>query len=193
MRLTCPCCYGQFELEASLNADAARSALVTALRMPAPLAVLLGNYLACFRPRARALTPERSERLMSELLPMLEAEEVVRDGFRRACPTPLWQQALADVLDARAAGKLTLPLKTHGYLLEIAAALAERAGSKAERARTAARSSASSSGPSPVAPPEDPLVTATRYADQMVDLGAWDQAQRDAYIDEKRQKLGAES
>ena len=64
MRLTCPCCMGQFELEAALNIDAARSALVVALSMPGKIAVPLANYLACFRPKKRALQPDRVERLM---------------------------------------------------------------------------------------------------------------------------------
>lgn len=135
MRLTCPCCYGQFELDAALNADASRALLMTALRMPAPLATLIGNYLGLFRPRTRALTPEKMDRLLSELLPMLEGEYVIRDGLRRGCPLALWQQALAEILDARTAGKLTLPIKSHGYVLEIAAGLAEKQGAKAERDR----------------------------------------------------------
>ena len=135
MRITCPCCYGQFELEAALNVDAARSALVTALRMPAPLATLIGNYLGCFRSRSRALTPDRAERLLVELLPMLEGEYVVREGLRRDCPVSLWQQALEEMQEARSQGKLTLPLKSHGYLLQIAAGLAEKAGAKVERER----------------------------------------------------------
>lgn len=135
MRLTCPCCYGQFELEAALNVDAARSALVTALRMPAPLATLLGNYLGCFRTKTGALKPDKAERLMAELLPMLEGEHVVRDGLRRDCPIATWQQGLVEILDARTAGRLTLPLKSHGYLLKIVADLAEKAGAKSERER----------------------------------------------------------
>lgn len=135
MRLTCPCCYGQFELEAALNVDAARSSLVTALRMPAPLATLLGNYLGCFRTKTGALKPDKVERLMAELLPMLEGEHVVRDGLRRDCALALWQQSLVEILEARTAGNLTLPLKSHGYLLSIAAGLAEKAGAKSERER----------------------------------------------------------
>lgn len=135
MRLTCPCCYAQFELESALNVDAARSALVLALKMPAPLNVQLAGYLGCFRPRARALTPEKTERLMAELLPMLEGEYVVRAGLRRDCPVSMWSQALSEVLDARAQSRLTLPLKSHGYLLEVAAGLAEKTGAKVERER----------------------------------------------------------
>lgn len=133
MRVTCPCCMGQFELEAALNIDAARSALVVALSMPASIAVPIANYLACFRPKKRALSPDRLERLLLELLPMLAEEYVIRDGLRRECSLKLWTEAFQAVQEARAQGELTLPLESHGYLLTIAARLADKAGAKTVR------------------------------------------------------------
>ena len=64
---------------------------------------------------------------------MLQGQVVERNGLSRACPLPLWQQALERMIEHRAAGKLDLPLKTHGYLLEIAFSLAEKAAATAER------------------------------------------------------------
>lgn len=133
MQIKCPSCHAQFPLEAAVTFDAARSALNTALHMPAPLAGLLAQYLGLFRSAGRALSFDRADKLMAELLPMLRDQEVIRGGLSRRCTVATWQQALERILEHRAVGKLELPLKTHGYLLEIAFGLADKAEAEAER------------------------------------------------------------
>lgn len=133
MQIKCPSCNAQFPLEAAVAFDAARSALNTALHMPAPLGGLIAQYLGLFRASGRALAFDRADRLMAELLPLLRDQQVTRNGLVRSCPLALWQQALERMLEHRAAGKLDLPLKSHGYLLEIALGLAEKAEAEAER------------------------------------------------------------
>lgn len=133
MKMTCPACYAQFTLDAALGANASRSALALALAMPAPLAQGLGQYLGMFRSPSRAVSPERIERLMQELLPLLQAEEVTRNGSTRRAPLALWQDGLQQMIEQRDSGKLRLPLKSHGYLLEIVHAAADRADAQAER------------------------------------------------------------
>ena len=133
MQIKCPSCYATFSLETAVALDSARSALSTALQMPAPLAALLAQYLGLFRSAGRVLAFDRAERLMSELLPMLTAQRIERSGNARSCPLPIWQQALERMIEHRAAGKLELPLKSHGYLLEIAFGLADKAEAAAER------------------------------------------------------------
>ena len=132
MQLKCPACNAAFSLEAALAVDAGRSALVAALNMPA-LGGLLAHYLGMFRAAGRALAFARVENLLSELKPMLDEQIVMRNGLTRRCPHALWQQALERMVEQRDAGKLQLPLKTHGYLLEIVFALAEQAGAKEEK------------------------------------------------------------
>src|SRR5690625_2985721 len=113
MRITCPGCGAQYSLEAALQSDAAREALMRALQMPAPLARLWAQYLAMFRSTKRALAMDRAERLMAELLPLLDAQEVRRNGVTRTAPLPLWQDALQQMVDLRNEDKLRLPLKSH--------------------------------------------------------------------------------
>jgi len=138
MQVKCPACSAAFSLDAAIGVDAGRSALLTALQLPA-LRGLLVQYLAMFRATGRALAFDRVEKLLAELKPMLDEQFVVRNGLRRACPLELWQQALDRMVEHRNAGKLQLPLKSHGYLLEIAFALAEQVGAKEERATEESR------------------------------------------------------
>lgn len=139
MQIKCPSCHAQFPLEAAVTFDAARSALNTALHMPAPLAGLLAQYLGLFRSAGRALSFDRADKLMAELLPLLRDQTVIRNGLSRICPTATWQQAIERILEHRATGKLELPLKTHGYLLEIAFGLADKAEAEAERRKEETR------------------------------------------------------
>jgi hypothetical protein len=139
MQVKCPACNAAFSLEAALAIDAGRSALMTALQMPAPLAMLWAQYLALFRAPSRALAFDRADRLMSELLPMLASSTVVRDGVTRPAPLPVWQQGIERMLELRNSNKLQLPLKSHGYLLEIVAGLAEQQAAAAERLQEADR------------------------------------------------------
>lgn len=139
MRVTCPNCCAAFSLEVALQMDAGRAALLRALHMPAPLAGLWANYLGMFRPRARALAFERAEKLMAELLPMLDQGVVIRNGNTRPAPLELWRDALQQMVELRDAEKLQLPLKSHGYLLEIVFAAAERSAAQAERAQEETR------------------------------------------------------
>jgi hypothetical protein len=151
MQIKCPACYATFSLETAVALDAARAALSTALQMPAPLAGLLAQYLGMFRSAGRVLAFDRAERLMAELLPMLTEQRVERAGNSRSCPLAIWQQALERMVEHRAAGKLELPLKSHGYLLEIAFGLADKAEAAAEReAEERRRTGAHRSKPEPV-------------------------------------------
>ncbi len=133
MQVKCPACNAAFSLEAALAIDAGRSALMTALHMPAPLALLFAQYLALFRAPSRALAFDRADKLMAELLPMLTNGTVTRDTLTRPAPLPLWQQGLERMLELRNTNKLQLPLKSHGYLLEIVAGLAENHSAATER------------------------------------------------------------
>lgn len=139
MQIKCPGCNAQFSLDAALGVDAARSALLAALAMPAPLAGLLAQYLGLFRAAGRALAFDRVERLLAELQPMLAQERVERAGSTRVCPLAIWQAAFETVIEHRNAQKLRLPLKTHGYLLEIAFALADKQEAAVEQRTEADR------------------------------------------------------
>lgn len=134
MRITCPSCCASFSLDVALQMDASRRALRSALHMPAPLAELWAQYLGMFRSKGRALAHDRADKLMSELIPMLDAGTVTRNGNTRPAALDLWRAALEQMVELRNADKLQLPLKSHGYLLEIVFAAADRSAAKAEQA-----------------------------------------------------------
>lgn len=139
MRITCPACFAQYSLDAALQGDAGREALMRAMHLPAPLARLWAQYLAMFRSPNRALAMDRAEKLMAELVPMLDDQVVRRNGLTRPAPLAVWQAALEQLVDLRNTDKLRLPLKTHGYLLEIVFGAADKLDAKAERAVEADR------------------------------------------------------
>ncbi|SUA94209.1 Uncharacterised protein [Neisseria mucosa] len=50
---------------------------------------------------------------------MIKAQEVVRDGVSSPAPAEAWLHGFNETVNARDQGRLKLPLKSHGYLLEI--------------------------------------------------------------------------
>lgn len=129
MRLTCPCCGATLSLEALLNDVAARQAVATALTLPASLGPRLLRYLGLFRPAQRSLTWERAAGLLAELQTMIDAGQIRRNGRSWPAPHAVWASALDAVLERK---NLTLPLKSHGYLLEIIAGMTDRAEAEQE-------------------------------------------------------------
>lgn len=152
MQLTCPCCSARFPVEAALTDDAARATVAAALALPAPLADLTLRYLALFRPVKRALSWDRAARLLTELSACVRSAQVTRNGIAHAAPQDLWRAALEQVVEGR--DRLTLPLKSHGYLFEVAAGLATKkqgAREVVEEQRKRHRSHADTAGPRPLA------------------------------------------
>lgn len=125
MKLTCPACGAVSSLDGLLQHDAARAAMAAAYALSAPLGVALLRYMALFRPAARSLTWDRVASLTEELLPMIESGRIERNRREYAVPRESWVLGLEQIVNQR--DKLTLPLKSHGYLLEILAGLAEKA------------------------------------------------------------------
>lgn len=151
MRLTCLACGAVSSLDALLGHDAARTALVRALEQT-PVGKRLIRYVALFRPGSRALSWERTASLLTELLDMVEAARIERHSRIWAAPQPVWIAALDEILARRDEGKLTLPLKSHGYLLEIIAGQANKAEGKAEadaEDRRAGRTPVGGAAPAP--------------------------------------------
>ena len=148
MRLTCPCCGATHSLEALLTDRAAREAVAAALELPAPLGGLLLRYLGLFRPRQHALSWERAAKLLTELQALVSAGQIERNGRIWPAPVDYWKSALDHMLQRRE--QLQLPLKTHGYLLEIIAGMSQKpedqraAQTEVEQERTRAREGARS-------------------------------------------------
>ena len=133
MKLVCPSCGFFASPEAFVGEAEEQRALLLAFKVPSPLAASMHQYLRLFRPAQRALTARRIETLLTELLPMIEAGRIDRRGRLWPAPVESWRAALDEIVTKR--DRLTLPLKSHGYLLEILVGHADRAEAGAETRR----------------------------------------------------------
>ena len=136
MKLVCPVCQAEFPLEAAMNDVAARQAVVKAFELT-EIGSLLIRYVSLFKPAKQALSMARLAKLLEELVPMVKSGQITRNGTMYPAPQTYWQQAIETVLAQRE--KLTLPMKSHGYLLEIIAGYANKASGQAERANEQGR------------------------------------------------------
>jgi hypothetical protein len=113
----------------AIDADA-RAACERLAKLPAELGGPLLSYLGLFRPRERALSWSRVRKLLDELAPLIEAGHVRRNGRDWPVTNAAWRAGFTHMADARE--RLSLPLKSHGYLLEILAGDARTADARAE-------------------------------------------------------------
>ncbi len=130
MKLSCPACGSLSSLDALLGNEGAREAVMAALAFPAPLGKLMVQYLGLFRPAQRQLSFDRVASLLNELLPMIQAGMIWRSGRIWSAPQEYWRMGLEEMLAKR--DKLTLPLKSHGYLITIIEGYSSKAEAKQE-------------------------------------------------------------
>ncbi len=128
MDCKCPECGAVNSLPSLIGHADASEAVAVALEFT-PIGRLLVRYLGLFRPRKRSLSFDRVAVLLNELLPQIKAGQIERNGKTYAAPLPYWKEALEQVLGRDG---LTLPLKSHGYLLTIIAGMSERQEAQAE-------------------------------------------------------------
>lgn len=186
VQVTCPECQASFPLSAGFfDADGKRLAMVLAGAEPA-LGRAVIRYLALHKPAKQALRLARAAKLAEEVIALATAPEVCRHGTARPNRTAYWVQAIEQMTEAR--GKLRLPLSGHGYLVEVAAGLADQADAVAERAREEQLRQGRRGEPSGAR--ASALEGAISYAHGMVDLGQWTREQAEAYIDQARAKAG---
>lgn len=131
MRLTCPNCQETLSLPALIEHDAAREAVRLALEFPAPLGKQLIQYVGYFKPAKNQLSMNRFARIIGELLPMIKAAQIERNGRVLSAPLVYWEQAFETMWASR--DGLILPLTTHGYLLKIIAGYADKDEGKKEK------------------------------------------------------------
>lgn len=130
MKLVCPICQGEFPLQAAINDVAAREAIVAAFGLH-DLGSLLICYVGLFKPAKRtAISMPRLTSLLKELVPMVKEGQITRGGTLYPAPRDYWQQGIEAILQKR--DTLKLPLKSHGYLLEIIASFTHKANAQAE-------------------------------------------------------------
>lgn len=126
MRTRCPSCGASASLDVLIAHEDARDCLRTVFAIAAPLGTSLVRYLTLFRPLQRDLSMARMDTVLTGLLPYIQAGTIPRKGRDWAVSPADWCAAIEQMLLARDAGKLTLPLTGHGYLLEVLAGLADK-------------------------------------------------------------------
>ncbi|OAM19485.1 hypothetical protein A7P84_04040 [Eikenella corrodens] len=127
MKTRCPCCGATASLEVLITHDEARSLMVALAGISDELAKAALRYLGLFRPGERDLSWARAAKLLGELVPLIQAGEITRKRQSYPAPREAWIWAFNRVLDARDNGRLSTPLKSHGYLYEIIAGWAGNA------------------------------------------------------------------
>lgn len=130
MKVTCPACGSAFDLDAAVSDADARRFVDLVAGLDPRVAKPLIQYLALFRPAKTGMRWSRMLALAQEIEPMIREARIRRNGIAYAVPLDAWAAALSMLADRPK--NLTLPLKTHGYLLEILANQAEKTAAKIE-------------------------------------------------------------
>ncbi|MCL2297782.1 MAG: hypothetical protein FWC38_00465 [Proteobacteria bacterium] len=119
MKTRCPSCGATLSLDALVQHDAARQAMVAAFALGNEIGGALIRYLALHRPEQRELTMDRVARLLGDLLPDIKAQRIERDGRVYDAPPEAWVWAIEQAITSRDAGRLKTPLRGHGWLYEV--------------------------------------------------------------------------
>jgi len=119
MNIKCPNCGAVHSLDSLINDADASAVLRAVLEMDVEMGKAAIRYVGLFRPAKSQLSWARTAKLLNELMPMIKAQEAVRDGVSSPAPAEAWLHGFNETVNARDQGRLKLPLKSHGYLLEI--------------------------------------------------------------------------
>ena len=119
MNIKCPNCGAVHSLDSLINDADASAVLRAVLEMDVEMGKAAIRYVGLFRPAKSQLSWARTAKLLNELTPMIKAQEAVRDGVSSPAPAEAWLHGFNETVNARDQGRLKLPLKSHGYLLEI--------------------------------------------------------------------------
>jgi hypothetical protein len=119
MNIKCPNCGAVHSLDSLINDADASAVLRAVLEMDVEMGKAAIRYVGLFRPAKSQLSWSRTAKLLNELLPMMKAQTAERDGVSSPAPAEAWLHGFNETVNARDQGRLKLPLKSHGYLLEI--------------------------------------------------------------------------
>ena len=119
MNIKCSNCGAVHSLDSLINDADASAVLRAVLEMDAEMGKAAIRYVGLFHPAKSQLSWARTAKLLNELMPMIKAQEAVRDGVSSPAPAEAWLHGFNETVNARDQGRLKLPLKSHGYLLEI--------------------------------------------------------------------------
>ncbi|AFU47333.1 hypothetical protein C380_18195 [Acidovorax sp. KKS102] len=133
--LSCPVCGTELDLAVLFAHEGDQRALARLAAVSIPLGGRVLQYLALFTPPKQRLTAAKKIKLILQLLPDLEREAISWKGRDWPAPRTAWAMAIDQMLSARDAQRLELPMKGHGYLFAILAGMADRHEGQAEQQR----------------------------------------------------------
>ena len=133
--LSCPTCGSELDLAVLFAHEQDQRALARLASVSIPLGARLLQYLALFTPPKQRLTSAKKIKLILQLLPDLERQAITHKGRDWEAPLAAWAQAIDQMLAARDAQRLELPMKGHGYLFAILAGMADKHEASAEQQR----------------------------------------------------------
>ena len=131
----CPVCAAELSIEQLFANAETRAAFARLAAMSLPLGSKVLAYVGLFAPARNRMSVARKVALIEALLPDLQRGAITRKGRDWAVSHDDWRAAIDQMLAARDARKLSLPLTSHGYLYEVLAGLADKAEASAERAQ----------------------------------------------------------
>lgn len=135
MHIKCPACGAVASLDLLLSAeDGASDVVKIAAEMQPELWRVIVQYIALFRPSKTKLSFSRMASLLGELHPLIKNAQFERGGKQFHAPLNYWLAGIEQMLAQR--DRLTLPLKTHGYLFEIMMSIDAKSIKDIERKKT---------------------------------------------------------
>jgi hypothetical protein len=147
----CPNCACSMSLDVMLVEDAPREALNAVIEAhPAGATFIkpLMRYIGLFAPAKTQMSHSRIATLIRELVPMIREAKIERKGRIWPAPIDSWRNGFEHMLMLVGTGQLRLPLKSHGYLLEVLVGFAEKAEGLAETKREEQRAGHAGAGTS---------------------------------------------
>ena len=137
--IACPACGTELTLEHLVGHLDDEQAFARLVALSVPMAHLVVRYIGLFTPEKQRLTLRKKVRLIQQLLPDLQRQAITHKGREWAAPPENWAKGIEQMLAARAAGRLDLPMTGHGYLYAVLAGMADKVEAQAEQQREAER------------------------------------------------------
>lgn len=134
-QVCCPNCRAVMSMDILFAEDAPREALNAIVSAhPAGDSFIrpMLRYVGLFAPAKSQMSHSRVASLVNELAPMIRGAQFQRNGRTWVCSIEYWRQGFEHMLALRDEQRLNLPLKSHGYLLEVLAGLIDRTEARAE-------------------------------------------------------------
>lgn len=133
--LSCPVCGTELDLAVLFSHEGDQRAMARLAEVSIPLGARVLQYVGLFTPHKQRLTAAKKIKLILQLLPDLERQTITHKGRDWTAPLSAWAMAIDQMLAARDAQRLELPMKGHGYLYAILAGMADKHEGQAEQQR----------------------------------------------------------